>query len=52
MPLLIAAQNATRGPQWWYMSVLIVVMILPVTGLAILLERYITRGFLIGAVKG
>ena len=21
MPLLVAAQNATRGPQWWYMSV-------------------------------
>ena len=34
------------------MSVLIVVMILPVTVLAILLERLITRGLLIGAVKG
>ena len=52
MPLLVAAQNATRGPQWWYMSVLIVVMILPVTVMAVLLERYITRGLLIGAVKG
>ncbi len=52
LPLLIAAQNATRGPQWWYMSVLIIVMILPVTMLAILLERLITKGLLIGAVKG
>ncbi len=52
LPLLIAAQNATRGPQWWYMSVLIVVMIMPVSALAIVLERYITRGFLIGALKG
>jgi multiple sugar transport system permease protein len=52
LPLLIAAQNATRGPQWWYMSVLIIVMILPVVMLAILLARYITRGLLIGAVKG
>ena len=52
LPLLVAAQNATRGPQWWYMSVLIIVMILPVTVLAILLERLITRGLLIGAVKG
>jgi multiple sugar transport system permease protein len=52
LPLLIAAQNATRGPQWWYMSVLIIVMILPVVVLAILLARYITRGLLIGAVKG
>ena len=22
MPVLVAAQNTTRGPQWWYMSVL------------------------------
>jgi len=52
MPLLVAAQNATRGPQWWTMSVLIIVMILPVTAMALLLERFITRGLLIGAVKG
>ena len=30
MPVLVAAQNATRGPQWWYMSVLIIIMIAPV----------------------
>ena len=52
MPLLIAAQNATRGPQWWYMSVLILIMIIPVIVLAIVLERYISRGLLVGAVKG
>ncbi len=52
LPLLIAAQNATRGPQWWYMSVLIVIMVIPLIGAAIALERYLTRGFLIGAVKG
>lgn len=52
LPLLIAAQNATRGPQWWTMSVLIIVMILPVTVMALFLERFITRGLLIGAVKG
>src|SRR5215210_6466270 len=52
LPLIIAAQNATRGPQWWYMSVLILVMIAPVILIAIVLERYITRGLLIGAVKG
>lgn len=52
MPLLVAAQNATRGPQWWYMSVLILIMIIPVIILAILLERYISRGLLVGAVKG
>jgi multiple sugar transport system permease protein len=52
MPLLVVAQNATRGPQWWYMSVLILIMILPVIGMAIALERFISRGLLVGAVKG
>jgi len=52
LPLVIAAQNATRGPQWWNMSVLILIMIIPVIVIAIILERYITRGLLIGAVKG
>jgi multiple sugar transport system permease protein len=52
LPLTVAAQNATRGPQWWYMSVLILIMILPVIVMAILLERYIARGLLVGAVKG
>ncbi len=52
MPLTVAAQNATRGPQWWYMSVLIIIMILPVIIMAIVLERYIARGLLVGAIKG
>lgn len=52
LPLTVAAQNATRGPQWWYMSVLILIMIVPVIAMAIALERYMTRGFLVGAIKG
>jgi multiple sugar transport system permease protein len=52
MPLQIAAQNATRGPQWWAMSVLILIMITPVVVMAIVLERYITRGILVGSLKG
>jgi len=52
LPLTVAAQNATRGPQWWYMSVLILIMIIPVIGMAIALERYIARGLLVGAIKG
>jgi multiple sugar transport system permease protein len=52
MPLLVAAQNATRGPQWWYMSVLISLMIVPVILLTILLQRFIAKGLLLGAVKG
>lgn len=52
MPLTVAAQNATRGPQWWYMSVLILIMIIPVIIIAIALERFISRGLMVGAVKG
>ncbi len=52
MPLQVAAQNATRGPQWWAMSVLILIMIIPVVVMAVLLERYITRGILVGSLKG
>jgi multiple sugar transport system permease protein len=52
LPYVISSQNATRGPQWWNMSVLILIMILPVIGMAIALERYISRGLLVGAVKG
>jgi multiple sugar transport system permease protein len=52
LPLLVAAQNATRGPQWWYMSVLIIILILPVVAITVVLQRFITRGLLIGAIKG
>lgn len=52
MPILVAAQNATRGPQWWYMSVLIIIMIAPVVAITAVLQRYLVRGILLGAVKG
>ncbi len=52
MPILVTAQNTTRGPQWWYMSVLIVIMIVPVILLAFMLQKHIARGLLVGAVKG
>jgi multiple sugar transport system permease protein len=52
IPLLVAAQNATRGPQWWYMSVLIIIMIVPVVLMTLVLQRFISKGLLLGAVKG
>ena len=52
MPVLVSAQNGTRGPQWWYMSVLIVIMIAPVIAITAALQRHIARGILLGAVKG
>src|SRR5436190_9845764 len=50
MPVLVSAQNGTRGPQWWYMSVLIVIMIAPVVVITAALQRHIARGILLGAV--
>ncbi len=53
MPILVAAMNAgERGILWWSMSVVIVVMIIPVVAMAILLQRFISKGVLLGAVKG
>ncbi|MSQ43619.1 MAG: carbohydrate ABC transporter permease [Chloroflexi bacterium] len=52
MPLVVAAQSGTRGTEWWYMSVVILLMIGPVIAMAIASERFISRGLLVGAVKG
>jgi multiple sugar transport system permease protein len=52
MPILVAGQNGVRGPQWWNMSVLVMLMVVPLIVMAILLERYIAKGLLVGAVKG
>ena len=52
MPILIAAQNAQRGPEWESISVLTLVTIAPVCVIAVFLERYTSRGLLVGAVKG
>ena len=52
MPILVSAQNGTRGPEWGYMSVLIVIMIAPVVVIATVLQKHIARGLLVGAVKG
>jgi multiple sugar transport system permease protein len=52
MPPFVSAQNATRGPQWWNISVLVIFMVAPLFVLSIVLERFIARGLLVGAVKG
>jgi len=52
IPIIVSAQNGTRGPEWEYMSVLILIMIVPVIILTILLQRFIAKGLLLGAVKG
>jgi multiple sugar transport system permease protein len=53
MPIMVAAKNAgEKGVLWWEMSAIIVIMIIPVILMAILLQRFIARGVLLGAVKG
>jgi multiple sugar transport system permease protein len=53
MPIMVAAKNAgEKGIFWWEMCAVIVVMILPVIIMAIILQRFIAKGVLLGAVKG
>lgn len=53
MPIMVAAKNAgERGILWWEMCAVIVVMIIPVILMAVVLQRYIAKGVLLGAVKG
>ena len=53
MPLMVAAQiTQERGIYWWNMSVVIIIMIIPVVAMAFFLQRFITKGVLLGAVKG
>ena len=52
MPVLIAGQNNTRGIEWWFISALTLMAVVPVIIIGLLLERFITRGLTAGAVKG
>jgi multiple sugar transport system permease protein len=53
MPIMVASKNAgERGILWWEMCAIIVVMIIPVIIMAIILQRFIAKGVLLGAVKG
>lgn len=53
MPIMVAAKNAgEKGILWWEMCAIIVIMIIPVIFMAIILQRFIARGVLLGAVKG
>jgi len=53
MPILVAAMNAgEKGVLWWTMCVVIIIMIIPVILMALVLQRFIAKGVLTGAVKG
>ena len=52
MPILIAGQNTSRGIEWWTLSALVLIEMAPVIVGTIILERFISRGLLAGAIKG
>jgi multiple sugar transport system permease protein len=52
MPMYVAgAGSQSYGPQWWYLSALAMLTIAPMIIIALLVERYITRGLVVGAIK-
>lgn len=52
LPVYIAGQNTQRGVEWWYISALAITAVLPVILVGLILERFITRGLVAGAIKG
>ena len=52
MPVIIAGAEHTRGIQFWYVGVRVLLTMLPPTIMALLAQRYIIRGLTLGAVKG
>jgi multiple sugar transport system permease protein len=52
MPVIIAGAEHTRGVQFWFVGVRVLITMLPPTILALLAQRYIVRGLTLGAVKG
>ncbi len=52
MPVIIAGAEHTRGVQFWFVGVRVLITMLPPMILALLAQRYIVRGLTLGAVKG
>jgi multiple sugar transport system permease protein len=52
LPMYIAGEGTqSYGPQWWYLSALSLMAVAPMILVALLVERYITRGLVVGAIK-
>ena len=52
LPMFIAGEGTqSYGPQWWYISALSLLSIAPMILISLLIERYITRGLIVGAIK-
>ena len=52
LPMHVAGQLTVKGTQWWSMSVVIIIMLMPVLFIAIFLQRFVLSGLLSGSVKG
>ena len=52
MPVIIAGAEHTRGVQFWFVGVRVMLTMLPPVILALAAQRYIIRGLTLGAVKG
>ncbi len=46
MPLLIAAQHFQRGPQWWDISALSTLAVLPPIVITVALQKYFVKGLI------
>ena len=52
LPMFIAGEGTqSYGPQWWYLSALSLLSIAPMIIITTAVERYITRGLVVGAIK-
>ena len=51
LPVYLAGQSSLNGPQVWYIAAMTIVFLAPVVTVGLLLERFITKGLLGGAVK-
>lgn len=52
LPMFIAGEGSqSYGPQWWYLSALSLLSIAPMILITLLVERYITRGLVVGAIR-
>ena len=52
LPMYIAGEGTqSYGPQWWYLSALSLMAVVPMMIVAIFVERFISRGLVVGAIK-
>ena len=52
LPMYIAGEGTqSYGPQWWYLSALSLMAVVPMAIVAVMVERYISRGLVVGAIK-